>query len=319
LKADKLVIPPFLPNDEIVKNDMLDYALEINWFDTQLGKMLQMLREKGELDNTIIIITADNGMAFPYAKTNLQEYGIHVPLAICGAGINGKSRKNDDLISMMDLAPTILDLAHVPHFEGITGKSMFPILKSTQSGIIDKQREFVLVGRERHTHARADNLGYPARAIRTHQYLYIKNLKPNLMPMGDLPPTDPNLALQNPKLAPITEGYEDIDASPTKTFMINNKAKFPELFKMSFEKRDAIQLYDIKKDPFCMNDISKQKNMQSVCAKLDKKLIEKLIEQNDPRMTANGDIFESYPRFGPMRPFAGFKEQGKYNDKYRKK
>lgn len=318
-QANENTVPKFLPNTDLVKNDMLDYALEINWFDTQLGKMLQMLRESGELDNTIIIITADNGMAFPYAKANLQEYGTHVPLAICGSKINGKNRVVNDLISMMDLAPTVLDLTQTPHFQGITGKSMLPILKQNKSGIVDKSREFVLSGRERHTHARPDNLGYPARAIRTKDYLYIKNLKPDLYPAGDPPPTDNKIALENPKLKPITIGYEDIDDSPTKQLMIQQKAQYPALFTLGFEKRDAVQLYDIKKDPFCLNDISKQPNMVAVCRELDKKLTQKLIEQNDPRMTAKGDIFESYPRFGPMKPFEGFKEHGKVNEKYRNK
>ena len=85
------LVPPFLPDVPEVRSDLLDYALEIEWFDQQLGKMIDKLKEIGELDNTIIIITADNGMAFPYAKANLQEYGIHVPLAICGPGIVGKS------------------------------------------------------------------------------------------------------------------------------------------------------------------------------------------------------------------------------------
>ncbi len=87
LKAGKEIssaeVPSFLPETELVKSDILDYAVEIEWFDTQLGKILQFLDEKGELENTIIVVTADNGMPFPSAKANLQEYGTHVPLAIC--------------------------------------------------------------------------------------------------------------------------------------------------------------------------------------------------------------------------------------------
>ena len=102
LDVNGVSVPSFLPNTEVVKNDMLDYALEIEWFDKQLDKIIKMLAAAGELDNTIIVVTADNGMAFPYAKANLQEYGVHVPLAISGPGINGKQRKVNDLVSLID-------------------------------------------------------------------------------------------------------------------------------------------------------------------------------------------------------------------------
>jgi uncharacterized sulfatase len=302
-----------------VKNDLLDYALEIKWFDTQLGKMLQILKEAGELENTIIVVTADNGMAFPYAKANLQEYGTHVPLAIAGPMITGKNRKVDDLISLIDLAPTFLDVAGIKHFEGISGKTLMPIFKSPKSGYIDASRKYVFSGRERHTHARPDNLGYPARAIRSKEYLYIKNLKPERWPLGDPAPEISTSTNGVKGMKPILEGYEDIDDSQTKTFMIKEKATYASLFKIGFEKRDSEQLYDIKKDPFCLNDLSNSEKMKPILQKLSRELEQKLNEQNDPRMTADGDIFDSYPRFGAMRPFDGFKKQGKYNPKYMKK
>jgi uncharacterized sulfatase len=318
LSEKNLIVPTFLPNTDLVKNDLLDYALEIKWFDTQLGKILQILKEAGELENTIIVVTADNGMAFPYAKANLQEYGTHVPLAIAGPIITGKNRKIDDLISLIDLAPTFLDVAGIKHFEGISGKTLIPIFRSPKSGYIDATREYVFSGRERHTHARPDNLGYPARAIRSKEYLYIKNFKTERWPLGDPAPEISAVTTGIKGMKPILEGYEDIDDSPTKTFMIKEKISYQAFFKIGFEKRDSEQLYDIRKDPFCLNDLSKSKKMKSILQKLSRKLEQKLIEQNDPRMTLNGDIFDSYPRFGAMRPFDGFKKQGKYNPKLMK-
>lgn len=319
LSDTDLKVPGFLADAGIVRSDILDYALEINWFDSQLGKMLQMLKEAGELENTIIVVTADNGMAFPYAKANLQEFGIHVPLAIAGPGINGKDRKVDDLVSLIDLAPTFLDLANVKHIDGVTGKSLLPIFKSSKSGTIDASRESVFSGRERHTHARTDNLGYPARAIRTKEYLYIKNFKPDRWPVGD-PAPDNSIAFTPTKgMKAIEEGYEDIDSSPSKAFMIEQKEVFPSLFKNAFEKRESEQLYDIINDPYCQNDLSKSTKMKAVLQKLRKELAEKLRKEEDPRIIDGGDIFDSYPRFGSMRDFEGFKKQGEYNSKYIKK
>jgi len=158
-KTDEMVVPSFLPDAELVRSDIADYALEIEWFDSQLEKMLNLLEEKGELDNTIVIVTADNGMPFPYAKANVQEYGTHVPLAICWpSGIEGE-RVVDNPVGLIDLAPTFMEIAGVENVSEMTGKSLSPILLSDKQGMVDVGRKYVLTGRERHTHARPDNLG----------------------------------------------------------------------------------------------------------------------------------------------------------------
>jgi uncharacterized sulfatase len=213
---------------------------------------------------------------------------------------------------MIDLAPTLLDLAGVKHFNGITGKSLMPIFQSKASGLVDPSRSYVLTGRERHTHARPDNLGYPARAIRTQQYLYIKNYTPDRWPAGDPAPNKQMVAGGNAD-EKFVEGYEDIDASPTKTHMIKDRQSFPVLFALGFEKRNAEQLYDIIKDPYCLNDLAKDKKMAKIKSNLKTLLETKLKEQHDPRAEGKGDVFESYPRFGAMKSFDGFKERGKYN------
>ena len=75
-------VPSFLPDTSLIRSDILDYYVEIEHFDRQLGAMLEILEEAGELENTLVIVTSDNGMAFPRAKANCFEYGFHVPLAI---------------------------------------------------------------------------------------------------------------------------------------------------------------------------------------------------------------------------------------------
>ena len=75
-------VPAYLPDAPAIRSDLLDYAVEIEHFDQHLGKMLALLEANGELDNTLVIVTSDNGMAFPRAKANAYEYGIHVPLAM---------------------------------------------------------------------------------------------------------------------------------------------------------------------------------------------------------------------------------------------
>ncbi len=256
----------------------------------------------GELDNTLIVATGDNGMPFPRAKANLYEYGTHVPLAICWhERING-GNVSDALISFIDFAPTFLEAAGIaPHAE-MTGKSFLDLLTASQPSAAESRRDCVLTGRERHTHARYDNLGYPSRAIRTQEYLYIRNFKPDRWPAGD------------------PDGYHDTDESPTKTFMLEKRETYADLFQAAFGKRPAAELYDIKNDPGCVHNLVQRDEYAGVRKELHEKLDGLLLAQKDPRALGTGDIFESYPRVSGMRPeLGGFAERGKYNPKYQRR
>lgn len=232
-------LPPFLPNLPEVKSDFLDYALEIDWFDQQLGKMLELLKEKGELENTIVVVTSDNGMPFPYAKANLQEFGIHVPLVVSVP--NGiKGRTVTDLVSLIDLAPTLLELSGQTALDNATGISLAHYVDKNSPSSKALARKMVLTGRERHSHSRPDNLGYPARAIRTNQYLYIKNYHTERWPLGDPAPAVAIDLKGNKDMKPILEGYEDIDNSPTKTILIQQQSTYGKLFEMGLRKEEQM-------------------------------------------------------------------------------
>jgi len=305
-KLSDALVPAFLPADSVVMSDILDYYFEIEYFDSHLMKIIEFLKEKGELENTIIVVTADNGMSFPASKANLMEYGTHVPLAICWPDKIKGNRISDDLVSMTDLAPTFLEIAGVENPQKMSGKSLSKVLYSSVSGISDPSRKYVLTGRERHSHARADDLGYPARAIRTAEYLYILNLKPDRWPAGDPVPAE----------SPLWPGYHDIDDGPSKFFILNNKSKFPLYFTLGYEERPEEQLYDIRTDNGCIKNLAYDPAFKSVKDDLKKQLLKDLKKQGDPRITGTGDVFDSYPRFGAMRDFDGFKEEGKYNPAY---
>lgn len=298
-------VPAFLPDTPEIRNDLLDYAVEIEWFDVHLGRIIKLLEEAGELDNTLIVVTSDNGMPFPRAKANLYDYGVRMPLAVRWPGKIKPGRVVDDFISFVDFAPTFLLAAGLTPPEDMTGKSFLNVLQSDQGGVVDPERDKVFTGRERHTHARPDNLGYPSRAVRTNEYLYILNLKPDRWPAG------------NPTGSGDPEGYHDIDGSPSKTFMLENKTKYAKLFALTVGKRPAEELYDMQNDPYCMNNMAEQTGYGQIKNDLRTMLEKALTEQKDPRMLGNGDIFESYPRYSRMRKFEGFKKQGEYNPQYR--
>jgi len=309
-KLENVEVPPFLPDTDEVRSDLLDYALEIDVFDTVLGRIIDKVEEIGELDNTLIVATSDNGMGFPHAKSDLYEFGTHMPLAVrWGDRVRG-GRVVDDLVSFIDLAPTFLEAAGLEPPAEMTGKSMMNIMSSSKSGRVDPHRSRVFTGKERHSHQRRDNLGYPSRAIRTEKYLYIRNFKPDRWPGGDF--------------------YADIDrdrrvpepGTGTRNFMIAHKddLSIRDLLDRTFAKRPTEELYLVEEDTGCLHNLAYNPDFTEVRNQLRAELEKFLTEQKDPRVLGYGDIFDSYPRFLSMRDdLPGFKERGKYNPEYQKK
>ena len=274
----------FWPDNETVRNDMLDYAFEIEHFDNHLVKMLDELKRRGELDNTIVIVTADNGMPFPRIKGQAYEASNHLPLAIMwGKGIKKPGRSVLDFISFIDFAPTILEITGIsPEKSGmqpVEGKSFADIFSSRKKWYVNKTRNWVLIGKERHDVGRPDDAGYPIRGIVKNNYLYLINYRPQRWPSGD----------------PVT-GYLNCDASPTKTLILEmRRSGMSQTFwDLNFGLRVDEELYDIGSDPDCTINLATNTGYNSIRRELRYQMTEELKRQGDPRITGNGDIFDSY-------------------------
>ncbi|HEU5123122.1 MAG TPA: sulfatase [Verrucomicrobiae bacterium] len=296
--------PSFLPDAPAVRSDLLDYCAEIEWFDTQLGRILKQLQETGELENTLIIVTSDNGMPFGNAKATLYDYGIHEPLVVHWPERVPGGRTVDDLISLVDLAPTILEAAGVPQSTNhppMIGRSIMNLLRSEKEGLVDSSRTVVYAGRERHSSSRYNNLGYPSRALRTKEFLYIRNFRPDRWPLGD--PFILNSKGKPEALPGI--GYKDTDTGPTSDYLVANSAdpQVEKYFALTFGKRPAEELFDILKDPGCLNNLATDPRHANIRKKLSQQLDDYLHQTEDPRVLNGGAIFETYRRYGPIRQF----------------
>jgi len=277
-------VPGFWPDNSLTRNDMLDYAFEIEHFDNHLAKMIELLKQKGELDNTIIIVTADNGMPFPRAKGQTYEYSNHVPLAVMwNKGIKRPGRRIFDYISFIDFAPTLLEVAGISPDESgmqkMEGRSFAEILRSSKNKIADKTRNYVLIGRERNDVGRPGDEGYPVRGIIRNSFLYLRNYKPGRWPSG------------NPET-----GYLDCDGSPVKSLILSlrRSGTTPKFWNLSFGIRGEEELYDIGKDPECLENLVNNPGYASVWQDLRQRLYNLLLEQNDPRAEGSGEIFDKY-------------------------
>lgn len=315
-KLADVEVPGFFPDNDIVRGDMLDYAVEIEWFDNHLNQMLKYLEEIGELENTIIIVTSDNGMPFPRAKANSYEYGIHVPLAVRYPKDFPGGRVVNDLIGFADLAPTILELTGTSDVGmlPITGKSIVPILESDKQGVVDHSSKYAFSGRERHSSSRYLNWGYPQRAIRSEDYLLIWNMKPDRWPAGAPQMIKPETADELLPMYGIDEeetyhpgwAFTDIDESPTKSYIIENwqEEDVTNYFELAHDKRPEFELFDIKNDPDNLHNLIGDSRFEKVEKELKKDLLEELVKTGDPRVIGEDkEVFDSYIRYSPMRDF----------------
>ena len=277
-------VPEFWPQNDVIRNDILDYAYEIEHFDSHLVKMLAMLEQRGQLDNTLVVVTADNGMPFPRIKGQEYELSNHLPLAVMwNNGIKSPGRVVDDYVSFIDFAPTFVELAGVSWkatgMQPTPGKSLTDILFSDKSGIVNPSRDHVLFGKERHDIGRPHDWGYPIRGIVKDGMLYLRNFEPTRWPAG------------NPEA-----GYLNCDGSPTKTEILKTRtleASRP-YWAWSFGKRVTEEMFNVQRDPQCMTNLAADPAFQKTKIALEKQLVKELTHQQDPRMAGHGNIFDEY-------------------------
>jgi len=286
----KVVVPPIFPDNDIVRNDILDYLVEVEHFDTMVARAIASLEARGKLDNTIIVVTSDHGMPFPRAKASLYDAGSRVPLAISWpAGIFKPGRTVDAFVNLSDLAPTLLNAAGLEAPEMMTARSLLGLFKG---GPLDRP-DAAFVAMERHDGCRKGGKGYPCRAIRTADFLYIHNFEPSRWPSGSPDPTVCARAIP----------YGEIDAAPTKTFMMEHRDEHgvARLAELAFGMRPAEELYDLKTDPHQMVNVAGSVATAETQAALRKRLFDHLRATKDPRVVGGAVDWDYYPYYGVIR------------------
>jgi arylsulfatase A-like enzyme len=280
--ADVDRVPGYWPDNDMVRRDMLDYAVEIETYDAQVGSLIKVLEESGLAENTVVIVTSDHGMPFPRVKGHNYDASNHVPLVVrWPAGLKEPGRRADDFISFVDLAPTILDLlgvsAEKAGMSPITGGTFTDLLAAKPA----RERNAVILGRERNdVWARPGSpagLGYPVRGIREGRHLYLHNFAPDRWPCGN-----------------VELGLLDTDGGPTKS-LIEKSGQSDRYWQFCFGKRPAEELFDLSADPDCVKNLLDDSANRETASKLRDKLFAELKRQNDPRILGKGDVFDNYP------------------------
>ncbi len=281
---EDVTVQDFYPDNETIRGDLADYAIEVEWYDTHIGRALKHLEDRGLLENTLIIATSDHGMPFPRVKGQIYDEGFRVPMAVRWGAKIKPGRVVTDFVTFPDVAPTIMEAVGLEPHEQMTGSSFLYALMSDQGGRIDPTRDHTLLGKERHDVGRVDgdlySVGYPARALRDDRFLYVRNFKPHRWPAGD------------PEY-----GYLNTDNSPTKSYLTKLEKGDSEYryFEMAFGKRPEEELYDIQSDPHCVNNLAGSPEYRVTKEEMWRRLKEGLTAQGDPRILGQGDVFDRYP------------------------
>lgn len=299
----KGLLPAFLPDVPEVREDFADYLGECLAFDAAVGVLVAELKQRGEWENTVFVISGDHGApGFTHGKCNLYDFGTAVTLAIAGPGIAG-GRVVRDFVSLPDLAPTFLEAGGVAIPPGMSAKSLLPLLRSGKSGQVEVARDFVVTGRERHVdNARAGRLPYPQRAIRTAEHLFIVNFEPARFPMGDLHP--PGRKPAAPALDQVDREsrttFADMDAGPTKSWLFRHREdpQWKNEIDLAFGLRPAEELYRLENDPDQLRNLANDPAHAADKARLKARLMELLEKTGDPRVTGDKLAFERPPFVG---------------------
>ncbi len=283
--ADVDRVPAYWPDDDTVRHDMLDYAFEVEYADLHLGRMLAELGRRGQLDNTLVIVTSDHGMPFPRVKGFAYHDANRVPLAIrWPAGIREAGRVVSDFVDFTDIAPTVLDAAGLsPASTGmkpVVGRSWRDVFESSTAGRIVAARDHVLIGKERTDAGRPNDAGYPIRGLIRDGFLYLRNYEPSRWPAG------------NPET-----GYLDTDGGPTKTLLLERGRhdRSDRFWRLNFAPFPAEELYDLARDPDNVHNLAHIPAYAAIRSRLHDEMVVRLTAQEDPRMFGRGDEFDRYP------------------------
>ncbi|MEK6238826.1 MAG: sulfatase, partial [Planctomycetales bacterium] len=280
LKLSDVKVPACLPDNQTVRGDVADYLWEVQRFDREVGRIIAKLEAIGELDNTLIVVSGDNGMPFPRCKATLYDQGTRVPLAVrWGARVKG-GRRVADFVSLCDLAPTFLEAVGLKPSKQMTGRGLLPVLASNKSGLVDPTRTFVLTGMERHVYL------YPSRALRDKDYLYIRNFNPQSWPTGEVKGRNPKYDFAAEPWPTERGAFSfNIDPSSSKQFLRLHRddRETKRFVGLAFSRPPEEELYDLRNDPDQLHNVAADPIHAEARRRLRRQLNAELIKSGDPR------------------------------------
>jgi len=249
-KHEDVVVPPYLPDNDLVRYDLAGLWSSVNYYDHYLGQLIEAL-DAAERDY-LLFVTVDHGIPFPYAKSTLYDAGLETALLIKGDRV--RSGTSEELLSSVDLLPTLLDFLSLPVTSNIQGKSFRQLLEGSGHG-----DEYIIAQKNWH-----DDYD-PIRAIRTKDYKLIWNME------------------ERPKLSLPLDILESESAQALEDDFLKH--------------RPALELYDLRNDPYELNNLIDVPGYQGLREELFMKLLSAMKDLNDPFLdpTYGRKLMELHP------------------------
>ncbi len=225
--ASEVVLPPYMPDTGEIRRDMALYYDEVGRFDRFVGEVVDELTKTSTLKQTVIFILSDNGRPFPRCKTTLYDSGIKTPLVVHHPGSVPPGVRTQALVSAVDIAPTVMELAGIPVPGDMQGVSFVPVLRDADASV----RDAAFAEHNWHDFRARE------RSARTSRFLYIRNDLP------ELPLTPPADALNSPTWASMRRLLHagNLNSHQTGCFLT---------------PRPAEELYDVQMDPHQLQNLA---------------------------------------------------------------
>ena len=256
----KVRVPGYLPDLPGVRGDLSRYMGEVEHMDQDFQKVLDVVKERAGLENTLVIFMGDNGLAFPSGKGLLHDPGLNVPLLAWWPGVIKPGSDSRALLSGEDIAPTCLEAAGLKVPERISGVSFLPLLRGAA---FTSERTYIFGERGPHggatfdEHAKANSVDY-SRCVRSRRYKLIYNVTPNMV--------------YTPVDSTGDAGWQEmVKAHEAK----NLATEFEELYFTS--PRPVYELYDLESDPNELINLYGRKELADTTRELKEALQRKMI------------------------------------------
>ena len=251
-KPGDVVVPPFLSDDEQTRKDLASYYNEVTRFDYYIGRVVAELNRQNVLDDTLIMVMADNGRPFPRAKTRLHDSGMKT--AFVAHWPNGIRKKGatDSLVSVIDIAPTVLGLAGCGVPETMQGVSLAAVFEDPSAAV----RKLAFSEHNWHDYEAH------GRSVRSGDYLFVRNFRPSFAWQG---PAD---SVRSPSHRRLLSLQEAGKLTPAQA----------DVFRAP---RPVVELYNVRTDPHQLKNLAGTPDLQQIESRLNGLLEQWMTETGD--------------------------------------
>lgn len=259
---NELDIPAFLPVNKTMQQDWSDYLGAVEATDASVNELFHQLKKEGLADNTIVIFISDHGPSIHRGKYYPYPFGSAVPVIFSGPGIQ-KSARTKQLVSLLDIMPTVSDLLNIAAPVSVQGASLLPLLKGSHKPVNSYVCSEVSFPRNGETN-------YQARAMSDGRFWYVRS---NGKARMDGKPED---------------NYEQaIWKNFSYTATIEGQTAFPQQYKLMMSSEGTPpeeELYDLHSDPWTIYNILPEAVYKNVLSNLRKQMNDWIVATNDAQM-----------------------------------